>query len=183
MESLSSPFYLIFKVHCLVFCTYYSTSSKACQEILERFLRNSLSLSAVRLSHFLNVFYHKQKQIASVKLHKNRNFGRKFLCRILHKTGLKFLCNIYKEKLGSRRSCATRSILYKKKRGKTPLLVGNVLNSVPDFEALGRRRPKRTGLALSIRTGTVNILADTRKHMACRSLKIEIHHNKTPFLL
>lgn len=52
----------------------------------------------------------------------------------------------------------------KKKRGKTPLLVGNILNSVPDFEALGRRRPKRTGLALGIRTGTVNILADTYKH-------------------
>nr|DAL81212.1 MAG TPA: hypothetical protein [Bacteriophage sp.] len=36
-----------------------------------------LSLSTVRLSHFLIVLYHKRKQIASVKLHKKLEFWEK----------------------------------------------------------------------------------------------------------
>ena len=57
-------FYLLFKVHSLAFCTYYSTSSRACQELFLKDFESSLSLSAVRLSHFLIVLYHRQERIA-----------------------------------------------------------------------------------------------------------------------
>ena len=61
---------------------------------------------------------------------------------------------------------------------ETSFLSGNALNGVPDLKALGRRRPKGTSLALGVRTGAVNILTHTHEHMARRSLKVEIHHNK-----
>lgn len=60
----------------------------------------------------------------------------------------------------------------------TFLSVGNALNGVPDFEALGGGMPVRAGLTLGVTTRPVNILAAPHEHLTSRGLEVEIHHNK-----